>query len=61
MIDIMDKTKMNFLQKPRNQKILSYLEKEYPYSEISKIVSYSFSTITKIRTINLEVKAEIKI
>ena len=35
-------TKMDFIQKPRNQKILSYLEKEYPYSEICKIVSCSF-------------------
>ena len=47
-------TKMNFLQKPRNQKILSYLENDYPYSEISKIVSCSFSTINKVKNISME-------
>lgn len=47
-------TKINFIQKPRNQKILSYLEKEYPYSETCKIVNYSFSTINKVKTINHE-------
>ena len=44
-------TKMNFLNKPRNQKILGYLEKDYPYSEISKIIGCSFSTINKVKTI----------
>ena len=47
-------TKMKFIQKQRNQKILSYLEKEYPYSEISKIVGCSFSTINKVKNINTE-------
>ena len=47
-------SKEKFIQKPRNQKILSYLEKQYPYSEISKIVGCSFSTINKVMTINKE-------
>ena len=51
-------TKMNFIQKPRNQKILSYLEKEYPYSEISKIIGCSFSTINKVKNIKTELEYE---
>jgi len=51
-------TRENFLQKPRNQKILSYLEKEYPYSEICKIVSCSFSTINKVKNIKNELEYE---
>lgn len=47
-------SKNNFIQKPRNQKILNYLEKEYPYSEISKIVGCSFSTINKVKNIKME-------
>ena len=47
-------SKVNFIQKRRNQKILSYLEKEYPYSEISKIVSCSISAINKVKNINME-------
>jgi DNA invertase Pin-like site-specific DNA recombinase len=47
-------TKRSFLNKPRNQKILSYLDKDYPYSEISKIVGCSFSTINKVKTIKQE-------
>ena len=47
-------TKMKFIQKQRYKKILSYLEKEYPYSEISKIVGCSFSTINKVKNINME-------
>jgi DNA invertase Pin-like site-specific DNA recombinase len=31
-----------FMEKARNQKILSYLNKRYRYSEISKIVGCSF-------------------
>ncbi|HAQ17779.1 MAG TPA: transposase [Prolixibacteraceae bacterium] len=51
-------TKMNFIQKPRNQKILNYLEKEYPYSEISKIIGCSFSTINKVKNIKNELEYE---
>jgi DNA invertase Pin-like site-specific DNA recombinase len=51
-------TKINFIQKSRNQKILSYLEKEYPYSEISKIIGCSFSTINKVKTIKAELEYE---
>ena len=40
--------------KPRNQKILSYLEKGYIYAEISKIIGSSFSTINKVKRINQE-------
>lgn len=47
-------SKANFIEKPRNQKISSYLEKEYPHSEICKIIGCSFSTITKVRTISRE-------
>ena len=47
-------TKKNFINKPRNQKILSYLEKDYPYCEISKIIGCSFSTINKVKTIRHE-------
>jgi len=50
-----EETKKKFIVKPRNQKILIYLEREYPYSEISKIVRCSFSTINKVRTINQEI------
>jgi len=48
-------SKEKFIEKPRNQKILNYLEKKYPYSEISKICECSFSTIQKVRTINLKI------
>jgi DNA invertase Pin-like site-specific DNA recombinase len=51
-------TKLNFIQKSRNQKILSYLEKEYPYSEISKIIGCSFSTINKVKNIKTELEYE---
>lgn len=51
-------TKLNFIQKSRNQKILSYLEKDYPYSEISKIIGCSFSTINKVKTIKTELEYE---
>ncbi len=47
-------SKESFLEKPRNQKILGYLEKGYKYSEICKIVGCSFSTINKAKTMNLE-------
>ncbi len=47
-------SKEKFSQKPRNQKILSYLEKRYPYSEICKIVGCSFSTINKVKNINID-------
>ena len=50
-----EETKQNFLLKPRNQKILSYLEKEYPYTEISKIIGCSFSTINKVKNITAEI------
>ena len=47
-------SKEKFIEKPRNQKILSYLEKRYPYSEICKIVGCSFSTINKVKNINID-------
>jgi DNA invertase Pin-like site-specific DNA recombinase len=47
-------SKVRFIEKQRNQKILTYLEKQYPYNEISKIVGCSFSTINKVKNINLE-------
>ena len=50
-----EETKQSFLLKPRNQKILSYLEKEYPYTEISKIIGCSFSTINKVKNITAEI------
>lgn len=51
-------SKNKFIQKPRNQKILNYLEKEYPYSEISKIIGCSFSTINKVKNIKNELEYE---
>ena len=47
-------TKETFFTKTRNQKILSYLDKGYKYSEISKIVKCSFSTINKVSNIRQE-------
>lgn len=44
-----------FLKKPRSQKILGYLEKGYKYAEICKIVGCSFSTINKLKKINMEI------
>jgi DNA invertase Pin-like site-specific DNA recombinase len=49
-----EETKKNFIEKKRNKMILSYLEKEYPYCEISKILSCSYSTINKVKNINAE-------
>jgi DNA invertase Pin-like site-specific DNA recombinase len=49
-------TKMSFIEKPRNQKILSYLDKGYKYDEICKILGCSFSTINKVKTISQEFK-----
>jgi DNA invertase Pin-like site-specific DNA recombinase len=48
-------TKATFCEKTRNQKILSYLEKNYKYNEISKIVRCSYSTINKVKSINQEI------
>ena len=45
-------TKEIFLMKDRNQKILQYLEKGYRYSEISKIMGCSYSTINKVKRIH---------
>lgn len=47
-------SKEKFIEKPRNQKILSYLERKYPYSEICKIVGCSFSTINKVKNIYID-------
>jgi DNA invertase Pin-like site-specific DNA recombinase len=49
-----EETKTNFIAKSRNQKILRFLEDEYPYAHISKIVKCSFSTINKVKNINAE-------
>ena len=38
-----------FLKKGSSQKILKYLDKGYRYSEISKIVGCSYSTINKVK------------
>jgi DNA invertase Pin-like site-specific DNA recombinase len=51
-----EETKKNFIEKKRNKMILSYIEKEYPYAEISKILSCSYSTINKVKNINAELK-----
>ena len=45
-------TPQKFISKPRNQKILSYLDKGYKYAEICKIVGCSYSTINKVKTIS---------
>ena len=47
-------TRAKFIKKDRNQKILQYLDKNYRYSEISKIVGCSYSTINKVKTIHQE-------
>jgi len=44
-------SKDDFLRKPKSLKILKYLNKGYRYSEISKIVGCSYSTINKVKTI----------
>lgn len=49
-----EETKKRFIEKQQSQKILNYLEKEYPYSEIAKILSCSYSTINKVKSINAE-------
>ena len=49
-------TKKSFIEKPRNQKILSYLDKGYKYDEICKILGCSFSTINKVKSISQEFK-----
>tara|TARA_R110002050_G_scaffold129124_2_gene250614 strand:- start:8214 stop:8846 length:633 start_codon:yes stop_codon:yes gene_type:complete len=38
-----------FLSKPKNQKISEYLEKGYTFSEISKILKCSASTVNKVK------------
>lgn len=48
-------TKKKFIEKPRNQMIIKYLEKNFKYNEISKIVGCSFSTINKVRKTKLEI------
>ena len=47
-------TKHKFIAKPRNQKIIGYLGKGYPYAEICKIIGCSFSTINKVKKISNE-------
>jgi len=42
-------TREKFINKPRNQKILDYLNKDYRYNEISKIIGCSYSTINKVK------------
>jgi DNA invertase Pin-like site-specific DNA recombinase len=49
-----EETKLKFIEKSRNQKILGYLEKGYRYAEICKIVGCSFSTINKVKNISAE-------
>jgi DNA invertase Pin-like site-specific DNA recombinase len=50
-----------FIEKPRNQKILSYLDKGYKYAEICKIVGCSFSTINKVKNINMELNKSLEL
>ncbi len=47
-------TKEKFINKQSSQKILQYLNKGYIYSEISKIVGCSYSTINKVKKVHLE-------
>jgi DNA invertase Pin-like site-specific DNA recombinase len=49
-------TKEKFIEKPRNQKILSFLKKGYKYNEICEIVGCSFSTINKVKSVSRELK-----
>lgn len=49
-------SKDKFISKPRNQKILNYLNEGYTFDEISKIISCSYSTIHKVKNINSELK-----
>ena len=41
----------NFIKKEKNQKIIQYLKREYPFSEICKILSCSASTINKVKKV----------
>ena len=41
----------NFIKKAKNQKIIQYLKREYPFSEICKILSCSASTINKVKKV----------
>ena len=47
--------KLQFLNKDKNQKALSYLKKGYRAVEVSKIVGIHINTITKIKKIGLGV------
>lgn len=49
-----EETKEKFIKKASSQKILQYLNKGYKYSEISKIVGCSYSTINKVKKTHLE-------
>ncbi len=40
----------NFLKKDKSKQIIMYLNKGYPYKEISEIMSCSFSTISKVNS-----------
>ncbi len=47
-------SKDKFILKPRNQKILHYLNSGYTFDEISKILKCSYSTIHKVKKVNTE-------
>lgn len=49
-------TREKFIKKDRNQKILQYLNKNYRYNEISRIIGCSYSTINKVKSIHNESK-----
>ena len=51
-------TKEKFIQKASSQKILQYLNKGYNYSDISKIVGCSYSTINKVKKTHLETQTD---
>jgi len=41
----------NFIKKEKNQKIIQYLKRDYPFSEICKILNCSASTINKVKKV----------
>lgn len=45
-----------FLSKPKNQKIAEYLEKGYTFTEITRILRCSASTVNKVKRLKLRAK-----
>lgn len=46
----------HFIKKEKNQKIIQYLKRDYPYTEICKILNCSASTINKVKKVARELE-----